>query len=148
MGSSCQLIIIQSSIEKLISMLMPMDFLRCYSKGNTKTKLTLYVFYTHQMQILPVSSREIRRGTMADSTMWTQTVFEMVTTGRFPADKDTRSELSPFLIRLNELTVQQGCLMWGIQVIAPLKLRPCVLAKLHVAHPGVVRMKSLARSYV
>ncbi|XP_056138804.1 uncharacterized protein K02A2.6-like [Lampris incognitus] len=48
----------------------------------------------------------------------------------------------------NDLTIQQGCLMWGTRVVVPPKLRPRVLNELHTAHPGVVRMKSLARSYV
>ena len=115
-------------------------------EGKHKSKVdTVDVYYTHQMEILP-SSREIRRDTMADPRM--SSILEMVTTGRFPADKDTRSKLSPFLIRSNELTVQQGCLMWGIWVTVPPKLRPRVLAELHVAQLGVVSMKSLACSYV
>ncbi|XP_056135399.1 uncharacterized protein K02A2.6-like, partial [Lampris incognitus] len=35
-----------------------------------------------------------------------------------------------------------------IDTVVPPKLRPRVLNKLHTAHPGVVRMKSLAQSYV
>ncbi|XP_034027378.1 uncharacterized protein K02A2.6-like, partial [Thalassophryne amazonica] len=50
--------------------------------------------------------------------------------------------------RRHDLTVQHGCLMWGLRVIVPPKLCPRVLKELHSAHPGVVRMKSLARSYV
>uniref|UniRef100_A0A3B3IN70 Gypsy retrotransposon integrase-like protein 1 n=1 Tax=Oryzias latipes TaxID=8090 RepID=A0A3B3IN70_ORYLA len=38
--------------------------------------------------------------------------------------------------------------MWGSRVVVPHKFRPCVLQELHSAHPGVVKMKSLARSYV
>nr|XP_054596817.1 uncharacterized protein K02A2.6-like [Nothobranchius furzeri] len=51
-------------------------------------------------------------------------------------------------MRRHELTIQQGCLMWGVRVIVPPKLRSGVLQELHTAHPGMVRMKSLARSYV
>ncbi|XP_056144368.1 uncharacterized protein K02A2.6-like [Lampris incognitus] len=39
-------------------------------------------------------------------------------------------------------------LTWGTRVVVPPKLRPRVINELHTAHPGVVRMKSLARSYV
>ena len=38
--------------------------------------------------------------------------------------------------------------MWGTRVIVPEKLRKCVIEELHKAHPGAVRMKALARSYV
>ncbi|XP_030608895.1 uncharacterized protein K02A2.6-like [Archocentrus centrarchus] len=103
------------------------------------------VFYTSQLDTLPVSNAEIKRHTMSDSTL--SRVMEMVTTGRFPAAKDA-GELSPYLQCRHDLTVQHGCLMWGLRVIVPPKLRPRVLTELHSANPGVVRMKSLARSYV
>jgi hypothetical protein len=38
--------------------------------------------------------------------------------------------------------------MWGIRVIVPASLRSSVLSQLHETHPGVVRMKSLARQHV
>ncbi|XP_042148867.1 uncharacterized protein K02A2.6-like, partial [Ixodes scapularis] len=41
-----------------------------------------------------------------------------------------------------------GCLLWGDGVAIPLKLRSRILEALHAGHPGIVRMKALARSYV
>ena len=38
--------------------------------------------------------------------------------------------------------------MWGIRVVIPVKLRRQVLDLLHASHPGIVKMKLLARSYV
>lgn len=46
-------------------------------------------------------------------------IMEIVTTGRFPAAKDAGEELSPYLLRHHDLTIQQGCLMWGVRVIVP-----------------------------
>ncbi|XP_032091779.1 LOW QUALITY PROTEIN: uncharacterized protein K02A2.6-like [Thamnophis elegans] len=48
----------------------------------------------------------------------------------------------------NELSVVNGCLLWGDRVIVPPNLRIAILEALHVGHPGIVRMKSLTRSYV
>ncbi|XP_041962465.1 uncharacterized protein K02A2.6-like [Alosa sapidissima] len=104
------------------------------------------VFYTSQLDTLPVSSTEIRCDTLSDPTL--SRVLEMVSTGRFPAAKGAGEEMSPYLLRRHDLTIQQGCLMWGVRVVVPPKLHPRVLEELHLAHPGVVRMKSLARSYV
>ena len=104
------------------------------------------VFYTSQLNTLPVNNNKIRRDTMSDSIL--SCVMEMVSTGRFPAAKDADDELSPYILRRNDLTIQQGCLMWGVRVIVPPQLRSVILEELHSAHPGVVRMKSLARSYV
>jgi len=44
--------------------------------------------------------------------------------------------------------VHQDCLFWGIRVIVPSSLRDKVLNELHEGHVGVVKMKSLARSYI
>ena len=37
--------------------------------------------------------------------------------------------------------------MLGVHVVIPQKLQSKVLEELHCNHPGIVRMKSLARSY-
>jgi len=38
--------------------------------------------------------------------------------------------------------------LWGGRVVVPEKGRKCVLDLLHEAHPGMARMKSLARGYM
>ena len=48
----------------------------------------------------------------------------------------------------NELTVHQGCILWGMRVVIPSKLQERVLDQLHDSHLGIVKMKALARSYV
>nr|XP_056704934.1 uncharacterized protein K02A2.6-like [Euleptes europaea] len=57
-------------------------------------------------------------------------------------------EFKPFSMRQHELSLNKGCLLWGNCVVVPAKLRTKVLEALHACHPGVVRMKALARSYV
>ena len=52
------------------------------------------------------------------------------------------------LLRSTGLLVQDGCLLWGNQVIMPPPGRQQILDELHCGHPGVARMKSLARMYV
>ena len=47
----------------------------------------------------------------------------------------------------DELSVENDCILWGVRVV-PTKLRKKVLEELHHGHPGIVRMKALARSYV
>lgn len=57
-------------------------------------------------------------------------------------------EFEPFKSRKDELSVQDGSLLWGNRVIIPSLGRPGVLKQLHQSHPGVSRMKALALSYV
>ncbi|XP_060110491.1 uncharacterized protein K02A2.6-like, partial [Heteronotia binoei] len=57
-------------------------------------------------------------------------------------------EFKPYKTRREELTAHKGCLLWGSRVVVPPQLQKRVLESLHETHPGIVRMKALARSYV
>ena len=56
--------------------------------------------------------------------------------------------IKPFYQRKDELTVHCGVLMLGHRAVIPAKLRNQVLTELHEGHLGIVKMKSLARSYI
>nr|VZI18723.1 unnamed protein product [Spirometra erinaceieuropaei] len=60
----------------------------------------------------------------------------------------TSSDFQPFFSRQNELSLQDGCILWGNRVVVPPQGRRAILRDLHNAHPGTVRIKALARSYV
>ena len=57
-------------------------------------------------------------------------------------------ELQPYHTKLAELSVEEGCLLWGRRVIIPQKLREIILQELHSEHMGIAKMKALARSHV
>ena len=56
--------------------------------------------------------------------------------------------LKPFFNRKEELSVQDGCLLWGSRVIVPTEGHSVVLQELHQLHPEVSRIKALARMSV
>ena len=101
------------------------------------------IFNVSQMEALPVTTRQLRVATCTDSVL--HKVF------RYTQDSWPRKvshDLQPYFNRRNELTVEEGCLMWGIRVVIPQKLKSKLLQELHRDHPGVTRMKSVARSYM
>lgn len=55
---------------------------------------------------------------------------------------------APFKSKREELTTQQGCILWGTRADVLSSLQEKVLQELHYTHPGMSRMKALARSYV
>ena len=59
-----------------------------------------------------------------------------------------QEHLKPYWHRREELFVEDSCLMWGMRVIIPTKLWPKIIEELHRSHPGIVRMKAVARSHV
>lgn len=56
-------------------------------------------------------------------------------------------ELKIFYQKRDELSVEEGVLLWGYRIVVPTKLRKMLLDELHQVHLGIVKMKSLARSY-
>ncbi|XP_058031613.1 uncharacterized protein K02A2.6-like [Ahaetulla prasina] len=92
----------------------------------------------------PISASDIARDTSADPIL--SQVRDWVLRG-WPASA-VSPEFLPFQRRQHELSALKGCLLWGNRVVAPAALRAPILNSLHNAHPGIVRMKALARSYV
>lgn len=91
-----------------------------------------------------LTAEQVRGWTQKDPVL--SRVREMLQRGCLEELKGT--EFEPFISRKDELSVQDGCLLWGARVIIPSLGRPGVLKQLHQSHPGVSRMKALARSYV
>ena len=65
---------------------------------------------------------------------------------RFPTNGDP--DIKYFVNKAEQLSVEDGCLLWGNRVVIPKTLRGKVLEELYQAHPGINRIKGLARSYV
>ena len=91
-----------------------------------------------------VTSRELRQWTDKDSTL--SKVRDHILYG-WPGHI-AEETLQPFFRRRHELSVQDGIILWGSRVVVPQIARKNVLAELHAMHPGVSRMKGIARSHV
>ena len=96
-----------------------------------------------QIDSLPVSASDVKRETRRDPTL--SKVFDFTLNGW--TDKPQDERLKPYYTRRNELSVENRCLMWGIRLIIPIKLRNKVLDELHEGHLGIVKMKELSRSF-
>ena len=101
------------------------------------------IFQVSQIEVLPVNADMTRQATQRDPVL--TRVMENTKQG-WPTVSE--KELEPFQRRKDELTIQDGCLMWGSRVIIPPKHQAQLLAELHEGHLGVVMMKALARSYM
>ena len=102
------------------------------------------LFYFSYVDELPVTASDIRKATQTDKVL--TKVKEYVQNGWPNHMPDT--ELKPFFVRRNELSIDQGCVMWGSRVIIPKRYRDKLLGDLHDQHMGMCLTKSLARSYL
>ncbi|XP_060119763.1 uncharacterized protein K02A2.6-like [Heteronotia binoei] len=92
----------------------------------------------------PLHAAEVARATGRDRIL--ARVRDWVGRG-WPSGK-VEDAFRPFASRKDELSTHKGCVLWGSRVVVPPPLRKQVLEDLHETHPGIVRMKALARSYV
>ena len=97
-----------------------------------------------QMKKLPVTADKVALAIKNDVVH--SRLMEFTRSG-WPSLQPDTNLLPHFRVR-NELTIEDGCLLRGIRVVIPERYRQDVLEELHVSHPGMVRMKSLARLHV
>ena len=57
-------------------------------------------------------------------------------------------ELLPFFKKRCELSLLDGCLLWGGRIVVPKPGRELLLQELHCGHPGMFRMKTLAQMFL
>ena len=110
----------------------------------TRVEAEESVLLLREVEDFPLTANQISNWTHRDPVL--AHVKEYLLRG-WPQSIDD-PELIPYTSRKNELSVQDGCVLWGARVVVPPQGRKLVLAELHQAHPGICRMKSLARSYV
>eukprot|EP00731_Ephydatia_muelleri_P018626 Em0011g666a len=88
----------------------------------------------------PVTSAAIKSWTDKDPVL--SRVRGFVLYGNWePVEQD--ANFKPFKNRELELSVQDGCILWGNRVVVPKQGRKAVLGMLHDSHPGITKMKAL-----
>ena len=101
------------------------------------------VYNVSQISVLLVSVVQVGKATRADPVL--SKVVHYLKSGWPVKVSDT---LKPYFTRRDELSIEEGCILWGIRVIVPKKLQSSVLDLLHEGHVGIVKMKMIARSYI
>ena len=91
----------------------------------------------------PTTAAQIKQWTNNDPVL--SRVRTLVETG-WP--DHVSEDLRSYHNRSTELSVHDGCVLWGSRVVVPPQGRESVLQALHSAHPGGSRMKSFARCKV
>ncbi|KAL9961633.1 hypothetical protein ACROYT_G030616 [Oculina patagonica] len=98
-----------------------------------------------QIELAPITATRIREATRGDPFL--SRVLHYVLHG-WPAEENTPEEFRFYRAKREEFTVEDGCLLRGTRVVIPTRYRKEVLTELHLNHPGMVWMKSLARLHV
>ena len=93
---------------------------------------------------LSASPANIREWTTKDPVL--SSIRRFILTG-WPEHK-LGEEFIPYTSRKMELSVLDRCILWASRVVVPPPGRRLVLDELHDTHPGISKMKALARAYI
>ena len=104
-----------------------------------------WTFLVNFLDSSPITSEDIRNQTRKDPILSKISKFCEV---GWPVTTVGDPGLVPYIRRKEELSLQNGCVLWGSRVIIPSNLRHSILHELHASHSGSSRMKELARSYL
>ena len=101
------------------------------------------MFNLAQIGTLPVMCTELQIVTRNDPFM-----SKVLHYTRYGWPAEILEDLKPYYHWSNELTIETNCVVWGIRVVVPKKLRARVLEELHISHMGMNKMKLVARGFV
>ncbi|XP_055714234.1 uncharacterized protein K02A2.6-like [Phlebotomus papatasi] len=95
---------------------------------------------------LPVTFKKIETATLSSPTL--QEVSNYIRHGWPRSTADFSPEVANYYKIRDSLTLIHSCIVYRDRIVIPPIFRNAILKQLHDAHPGINRMKSLARSYV
>ena len=98
-----------------------------------------------QMEQTPITVSQIREATPGDPVL-SRAMYYIL--HGWPAEKCIPDELKIYYNKQDEFIVKDGCIIGATRAVIPTKYQAAVLSELHLNHPGMVCMKSLARSHV
>ena len=101
------------------------------------------IFLMDTLETLPVNATQIRTWTSKDPVL--SRVKELVLQGWVDT---TDEQLQPYQRRTDELSIHAGCILLGSRVVVPPAGRQKIMEELHQGHPGITRVKGLARGFV
>uniref|UniRef100_A0A914I8I2 RNA-directed DNA polymerase n=1 Tax=Globodera rostochiensis TaxID=31243 RepID=A0A914I8I2_GLORO len=109
----------------------------------TETECYISTVLQSQTDQLPITAKEIAEVTAEDEIL-----SEILRLSRSGWPKKVNDpEFTPYFPKRDEIIENEGCLMYQQRIIVPSLLRARALKTLHMSHPGIVRMKALARRH-
>ena len=106
-------------------------------KGNLDNQIDTVEVYLTELDRAPVSAEEVMIHSRRDPVI--AKMIDCVRTRRFPTSGDP--DIKYFVNKAEQLSVEDGCLLWGNRVVIPKTLRGKVLEELHQAHPVLIGLK-------
>lgn len=111
-----------------------------------KLEMKILQVINTNLQNLPVTFENLLASYATDNQM--QTLIELIASHWQNFSNTSDTELQIFHNRRELLSISNKIVLFGDRIVIPLAFRSQIVHQLHKSHPGIVRMKNLARSYV
>lgn len=98
-----------------------------------------------QINELPIQASDIAKVTQNDTILGQVYTYSIE---GWPMANQIDSKLKPFYQKRFELSIDEGCILWGLRVVIPKRYQNKIIDMLHTGHPGMSRMKSLSKLHV
>lgn len=115
-----------------------------YVIASTRMETSIRNIQAESLSTLPITHEMVVAATKKDKTL--QNVLQQINIGW--STNNLTQEVKSFKNRQESLYSSGDCIMLSDRVVIPGVLRTAVLKQLHAGHPGMERMKGIARSYV
>ena len=93
------------------------------------------MLYVSQINQIPIDASSIREETQKDAEL--KAVLQCLESNSWDASKVHKA----YYMRREELSLEDGVILWGLRVVILKVLQERILTELHYQHPGIVRMK-------
>jgi len=110
-----------------------------------RTNYRLYSLMDHLSTNSVVTADAIKIWTLGDPVLFK--VYCFIRTG-WRDIVNISPDMKPYVQRLDELSSEAECVLWGSRIIVMPQWQKPILQELHSTHPGMNKMKSLSRGYV
>ena len=110
------------------------------------SKYVLNAINILQIDNMPISHVQMQRAVREDNVL--SKIVKCISTDDWPNVDKSEKNIRSYFNKRNDLSLEDGILMFGLRVIVPEIYRKVILAELHNGHPGIIRMKGLARIHV
>lgn len=109
----------------------------------SKEKDYIKAIYEEKVEDLALTMKSLQQATTKDEIL--SKVKGFVDNG-WPYHMDN-DKLKPYFDKRDEISVEDGIVLWSGRMVIPATLRKKMLSALHEGHPGIASMRSLARFY-
>ncbi|XP_063370250.1 uncharacterized protein K02A2.6-like [Cydia amplana] len=111
-----------------------------------RTGLPQFAHLLHlRLENIPLTKHELQKQTLKDKTL---NIIKNYIITHWPDKKDLSNGLHTFYEKRDQISYEDGILLWNGRLVIPETLRPQILEMLHDGHNGITAMQSLARLHV